>query len=209
MIKAVIWDIDGTLVDSEPLHLVALQTVCDRYRVDISDLRDDCFIGVSVHGVWNALHRRFPPDLAIDAWVDELNTIYAAGASSLAPQPGALCVIGSLASRGIRQAAVSNSNRAVVDANLKSLGIVDRLEFSLSLDDVENGKPSPEPYLRALDRLGLYPAQALAVEDSRTGVRSAKAAGIGTIGLGTHELGADKQVSRLNEILELFDLARA
>jgi beta-phosphoglucomutase-like phosphatase (HAD superfamily) len=163
MIQAVIWDIDGTLIDSEPLHLEALLRVCERYGVNISDLPDDHFVGVNIYGVWQTLCERFPSDLRMQSWVDELNAIYAAGTGKLEPISGALAVVRSLAKRGIRQAAVSNSNRIVVDANVSTLGITSILEFSLSLDDVTHGKPAPEPYLTALKRLGLRPTQALAV----------------------------------------------
>lgn len=207
MIDAVIWDIDGTLVDSEPLHLLALQTVSTRHGVDISDLPDDHFVGVNLFGVWDGLRDRYPPGLTMTAWVDELNAIYAAGTRGLVQIPGAVTVIRSLAIHGIRQAAVSNSNRVVVDANLAALGVVGLMDFSLSLDDVTHGKPHPEPYLRALDRLGLTSAQVLAVEDSRTGVRSAKAAGVRVLGLGSPDLAADQSISALSEILDLLHLS--
>ena len=58
MIKAVAWDIDGTLVDSEPLHLKSLILVCKKYNVDISDLPNEYFIGVNLHGVWEALQKQ-------------------------------------------------------------------------------------------------------------------------------------------------------
>jgi len=205
MIQAVIWDIDGTLIDSEPLHLEALLAVCDRHRVDISDLSDDHFIGVNLFGVWNALRERFPSTLTVQSWVGELNTIYAAGVAKLVPIPDSLMVVRSLAERGIRQAAVSNSNRVVVDTNLSTLGITDILEFSLSVDDVVNGKPAPELYLKALKQLKLRPAHACAVEDSKTGVVSAKAAGIKVFGFGDPHLSADLQIANLADILPYFE----
>lgn len=206
MIRAVIWDVDGTLIDSEPLHLKALKAVCAAHRVDISDLPDDRFIGVNLHGVWAALKDRFPATLAMADWIDALNKAYAANARELIEIPQASMVIKHLSGRGIRQVAVSNSNRAVVDVNLTTLGIAGLLEFSLSLDDVRTGKPDPEPYLTALFRLGLFPDQALAVEDSHTGVRSAKAAGIAVAGFGDLALEADHHVTCLGQISELITM---
>lgn len=208
-VKAVIWDIDGTLIDSEPLHLDALLGVCDSHCVDISDLSDDHFVGVNLHGVWKALHKRFPVYLTMETWVSELNSIYATGAAKLMQIPDAVIVIQSLAGAGIRQAAASNSNRAVVDTNLATLGVTDVLEFSLSLDDVANGKPSPELYLSALERLGLNPDQAIAIEDSKTGVTSAKAAGLKVLGLGMSNLGADQKINGLPEILPIIGAANS
>ena len=85
MIEAVIWDIDGTLVDSEPLHQEALLAICDRYGVDISDLAHNHFVGVNLYGVWAALGKRFPSTLSFGRWVDELNSVYAARADKLIP----------------------------------------------------------------------------------------------------------------------------
>lgn len=204
MLKAVIWDIDGTLIDSEPLHLKALQKVCAQYNVDISDLPEDRFIGVNLHGVWLALGSRFPAGLTMAKWVDALNGIYAENAAELTAIPDATTVVKLLYLQGVRQAAVSNSNRSVVDTNLASLGIAGMLEFSMSLDDVRAGKPAPEPYLKALDQMKLRPCQALAVEDSRTGVCSARSAGIPVVGFGGPELEADWHIDSLRQVLELI-----
>ena len=208
MIEAVIWDIDGTLVDSEPLHQEALLAICDRYHVDISDLANDHFVGVNLLGVWAELGQRFPSKLSYDGWVNELTSVYAARADHLRPIPGARNAIRTLAINGFRQAAVSNSNRVIVDTNLAVLGICDLLDFSLSLDDVNAGKPSPEPYLNAMERLGLKPAQAIAVEDSNTGVQSAKAAGLTVFGFGSGNvaLGADLHISSLNNFMNYLEV---
>lgn len=202
MLKAVIWDIDGTLVDSEPTHQQALLTVCNHYNVDISDLPHDHFLGVNLYGVWQALQARFPAGLAMETWIDELNAAYLQNASGLVMIPGAASVIHQLAQAGLRQAAVSNSNRVVVDANLALLGVGAVMEFSLSLDDVSEGKPSPVPYLAALNRMGLHPREAIAVEDSNTGLRSARAAGLQVIGYGHHLQDAHHSVSQLTDILD-------
>ncbi len=176
--KAVAWDIDGTLIDSEPLHLAALVTVSARYGLDLSHEPEDRFRGRHMGDVWRALRAFYPGGLSEQRWADEIIDTYIERAPSLRPMPGALETMRELHARGIRQACVSNSERRVVDANLKALGVVDLIEFSISRDDVTAGKPDPAPYLEACRCLGLAPHDVLAVEDSDPGAQSAQAAGL-------------------------------
>lgn len=200
-IKAVLWDIDGTLVDSEPLHLKALLAVCMQYNVDISDIRDDTFIGINLNGVWDALKRRFPADLTRDVWTSAIDEHYVHRSETLHAMPGAIETIQSLNALGIRQAAVSNSGRKVVDTNLDFLRTKDIFEFSISLDDVSKAKPAPEPYLHALTRMEIEPSQALAIEDSRSGAKSAKAAGLKLVAYKNPGLPADIWINDLKDLL--------
>ena len=67
-IKAIAWDIDGTLVNSEPLHLEALKYICEHFYVDIADLADNHFVGINVLDVWAELKPRFPTELTYEGW---------------------------------------------------------------------------------------------------------------------------------------------
>ncbi|MCF8483078.1 MAG: HAD family phosphatase [Rhodospirillum sp.] len=176
-IRAIAWDIDGTLVDSEPLHHRALVAVCARYGLEI-DPEDQSFVGVHICDVWDHLRPKFP--IAVDErrWYEQIRAYYAEHSDSLVPIPGGVEAIKALAAAGIAQICVSNSDRAVVDTNLRSLGITAFLLGSISLDDVPAGKPDPAPYRMAVDALNLPPQSILAVEDSITGMRSALAAGL-------------------------------
>ncbi len=203
-IKAVLWDIDGTLVDSEPLHLEALLAVCTRYDVDISDLPDDTFIGVNLNGVWDALKSRFPGDLHRATWTASIDDHYARHAEKLRAMPGAVETIKHLRASGIRQAAVSNSGRSVVDSNLAFLGISDLFEFSISLDDVSKPKPDPQPYLQALNIMKLDAAQAVAVEDSNAGAMSARSAGVKLVAYSNPDLPADASIDDLSDLPQLL-----
>ncbi len=120
--------------------------------------------------------------------------------------PGAVETVKALHRAGLPQVAVSNSNRSVVDANLKALGLDDILLWSLSLDDVApKGKPDPFPYMQAAKHLGLEPSSIAAVEDSVTGITSAKAAGLYVFALspdGKPMSMADKTIASLN-VLQL------
>ncbi len=175
---AVAWDIDGTLVDSEPVHLMALKATCRQLGTDISDLPDDRFVGVNMHDVWDELRPRLGDRTGRQEFLDMINRQYCELAHKLRPMPHAPAVLSWSARRGLRQVAVSNSARIVVDANLSLAGLGRHMEFSLSLDDVPAGKPAPDPYLEAARRLELAPAQIVAVEDSETGAQSARSAGL-------------------------------
>lgn len=177
-LRAVAWDVDGTLVDSEPLHHRALLEVSKRFGVDLSDLPDQAFRGVHMRDVWLALLQRMPKDLTEGAWLAAINEFYVRHKHQLKEEPNVMRTIKTLNDNGIIQVCVSNSVREIVTANLEALSIVDFMSFTISLDDVREGKPSPEPYVKACSQLGLNPKQVLAVEDSQTGVASARAAGL-------------------------------
>lgn len=210
ILEAIAWDVDGTLIDSEPLHLNALLATCAAHGVDISDLPDDAFVGVSLHGVWEAIGSRYPANLDRARWVEEINAHYRSRCRAIPVDATVRCLVEQLARAGWRQVAVSNSNRAIVDANLSQLGLTGLFEFSLSLDDVARGKPDPEPYRRAADRLGLPPERMAVVEDSVSGLASARAAGCFVIALWDSPdppAEADALVSKLEDVPSL--LARA
>ena len=181
-IQAVAWDIDGTLVDSEPLHHRALLAASLAWGCDLSDLPDQAYRGVHMHDVWDILKPRLPASLEKDAWLAAIDRHYAENTQHLLPILDAVAAVRELTARKIRQVCVSNSGRAVVDANLKALGILDCIDFSISLDDVTAGKPDPGPYLQACTRLKLNPAAVAAVEDSRSGALAARRAGMLVIG---------------------------
>ncbi len=183
-IRAVAWDIDGTMVDSEPLHHRALVAVSRRYGVDIA-LNDDRFVGVGMDHVWIALRDRYPSELTQRQWMDAIVEAYLAEAASLTVYDGLMQTVMAFHRNGVVQCCVSNSARAIVDANIARLGIAELIEFSISRDDVTRPKPDPEPYALACQRMGIAPANVLCFEDSTSGSRSAIAAGCRLLRYGT------------------------
>jgi beta-phosphoglucomutase-like phosphatase (HAD superfamily) len=204
MIAAVAWDIDGTLVDSEPLHHQALLEASATFNVDLLDLPPLAFRGVHMDDVWTRLQSRFPATLTRSEWLDGIESRYIAGAGRLRALAGARQAIQRLALAGIPQVCVSNSSRRIVDANLTTLELLPYLQFSISLDDVANGKPHPEPYAMAARRLGLEPQHLLAVEDSQSGLASASAAGLRTAAIGSDYTGpADWRIDLPTEVVDI------
>ena len=183
MMKAIAWDIDGTLIDSEPVHHKALMADSARYGVEIA-ADDERFIGVAMSDVWTVLAPLYPPSLDNRTWLAEIVDAYIEHVAELAPIPGAPQTVLALAKAGLVQCAVSNSSRRIVEANLKAMGLEHAMAFAIAREDVTEGKPDPEPYRLACTRLGLDPSSVLAVEDSVVGVQSAMAAGLPVVRYG-------------------------
>jgi len=202
--RAMAWDVDGTLVDSEPLHLRALQSVCDAHGVDISDFGDTPFVGVAIGDVWRLLAPRFAckfeqqTDNAEGEFRRAVTRYYLEHSSEVRVLPGARQALEHLSSLGVALAAVSNSERPIVLENLKTIGVLDLFQVVVSLDDVGQPKPAAEPYLRALATMAVPARQAWAVEDSVSGARSARAAGLRVLIVGDDELAQGDQ--RLNDL---------
>ena len=208
LFRAVAWDIDGTLIDSEPLHQRALVAASAALGVDLSDIEPEAFRGVHAIDIWEALKPRFPAGSLFKTWIAAIEDYYVAHVGELEPNPGALEAMRELAEHGIVQACVSNSGRAIVDANIEALGIGKIIAFSLSLDDVSSGKPDPEPYRETARRFALRAAEVVGVEDSGAGARSARAAGLYVVGYspsGEPFVGSDRSIVKLMEVLALFE----
>ena len=200
-IRAIAWDVDGTLVDSEPLHHRALLAGSAQHGVDLSDLPDEAFRGVHMGDVWTILRPRLPERLDEAEWLAAINRHYVAHRHELVAVPQAVETIRAFARIGMPQVCVSNSARMIVEANLDALGVASVMAFSISLDDVEKGKPDPWPYSEACRRLGLPTDSVLAVEDSRTGITSAVAAGLRCAALGFDSGQGYQGISTLGELL--------
>jgi HAD superfamily hydrolase (TIGR01509 family) len=181
-IKAVAWDIDGTLIESEAVHHRALLAGTAQFGVDLSGVPEDRYRGVQMPDVWQDLKGRLPHSIVFEDWLETICSSYLANAQDLAPIDGAVEAVETVSRLGLPQVCVSNSNRSIVDTNLAFLGVQSRLAFSISLDDVANGKPDPEPYLLAAQRLRLAAENIIAVEDSLTGVLAALNAGMAVVG---------------------------
>ncbi|MCO6188640.1 HAD family phosphatase [Rhizobium sp. L1K21] len=183
MVDAIAWDVDGTLVDSEPLHHVALMAVSKRYGVHVS-ADDTRFVGVAMDDVWRVMSQQYPPELTRAVWLEEIVEAYIDNASKLKPVRGACEAMAAFYQAGFTQCCVSNSARRIVEANLAALGLDRMVSFLVAREDVDEGKPDPAPYALACAKLGMDPASVLAIEDSPVGAESARRAGLSVRQLG-------------------------
>ena len=179
--KAVVWDVDGVLIDSEPLHLSSLTETCARHGFAFEAVDNACWLGKSFIDMWDGIPELRGFGLTLDELRDEIVDLYISrvdGAMARGPAPE---LVARLARRGVVQGCASSSPRRIVEANVAAVGVADYLSAVLGREDVAEGKPAPDLYLLAVERLGLAPADCLAVEDTASGLAAAKAAGLTAI----------------------------
>ncbi len=205
-IAAVAWDIDGTLVDSEPLHTQSLLATLREHGPDIEDIDETTFLGMGLPAVWDFLTQRAEMPLSRETWSAAIRDHYQRHAERLVPRDGTVEAVDRLHRLGTRQICVSGGARQTVETNLSRFPLRDRFEFAISRDDVARSKPDPEPYILACRRLGLHPSACLAIEDSPPGVQSAKAAGLQVVAWPQYEElwfpEADRVVTSLTDLFD-------
>ena len=176
-IDAILWDIDGTLILTEELHFETVEIYCSDRNISLSDADNEAMLGKTMPEKWAYLRDVHEITDSESVFRDACAKTYRARLGRCELRPESLQVM-SFASGKVSQACVSNGDRIVVQANIERLQIADLIEFALSCEDFEKGKPDPEPYLTACKRMGCEPSRCMVVEDSPVGVASAAAAGL-------------------------------
>ena len=213
--RAVVFDFDGVLADTEGLHLRAFQTALDPmgFTLDRADYFAR-FIGLNDHDLVQTIaadHGRSIDSIDYDTIMAtkarEYWRLMGAGAVLF---DAAASTVNRLAAR-YRLAIASGSFHDEIDAILTANNLSAAIQVVVGADDVRNSKPHPDPYATAVARLGVRPSRAVAIEDTPLGLSSAKAAGLRTIGITTsHAAGelrmADAVVGHLDEVtIDLVD----
>lgn len=208
--KLIIFDMDGVILDSEPLHENARQMMFKEYGV----IPDETFpdpVGKSSSGFWRTMIemgklKGDPYDLEekqyrLVAWQIEQNKV--------PPSEGLIDVLTWAKDHGVKIGLASSSTRTLVDDALRLLGISRYFEYTVSGNEVKVKKPAPDVYLKVLQMAGVKAEEAAAVEDSSAGVEAAKNARIFCFGYKNETSGgqdisqADVAISHLKEILEV------
>ena len=205
--RAVLWDMDGTLVDTEPYWIRTEYELAERYGGTWSEAKALDLVGNDLRVSAAYIQEHMGIDLEIDRIVEELLDGVVRKVQERVPwRPGAVDLIGRLRTAGVPCALVTMSYDRFVAPILEHLP-PETFRVVVTGDRVEQGKPHPEPYLTAAAALGLSAADCLAIEDSNTGAKSAEAAGCLVLVVENHVpvLPAERRV--FADTLEGIDLA--
>jgi HAD superfamily hydrolase (TIGR01549 family) len=204
--RAVVFDMDGLLLDTEVLWQRAEEELFAAHGGVFS--REDKLrvIGASFEFTARYFAQRLgqPPERGAQLVDEMIEAMHAALQRDVAGRPGALELVARLRGR-VPLGLASNSPRRLVDAALLTAGLTDAFDAIVTSDDVARSKPAPDIYLEACRRLGVSPAETLALEDSASGVAAAKAAGLACIAVPqyaeTDVTAADRVIDSLEELL--------
>ncbi len=201
----VVFDMDGVIVDSEPTHERANAEYAASLGATYDGRLADEMMGRRVRDLTDALALEvgLPPD---EVFAGREAVFWRLLDEGLEPMPGLHAALGKLAGAGLPLGVASSGTRAYVEHVLDRLGVRDAFATVVSGEDVAHGKPDPEIYLLAAERLRARPADCVAVEDATHGIASARAAGMRTVAV-RHALNADLDLSAADAVAG--DLAAA
>lgn len=212
--RALLWDLDGTLIDSEPLHRKAILETLASLGVDPGNLDPDDFVGRGERDFWSFCKDKFRLEPPLHDLVDAKDTRYAELVrNELVVMPGAVDCLETFQRAGVAMAVASGSSPRAIAAAVSAVGIGHYFkELVSSLDPaVPRSKPHPDVFLEAARRLLVSPERCLVIEDAQWGVRAAVAANMRVIAVPNpwtkdHNFdGAERILASLHE-LKLSDL---
>ena len=185
-LRALLFDIDGTLTDTEAVHFeswtrivkpLGMTIAPDFYMANFVGLTSDAIVARNFGSVDPAIARELP---------DRKEALFRTLLEGIAPTPGLGALLQRARDAGIKLAAVTNAPRANAELILGKLGLAKTFATVVIGDELARGKPDPLPYLTALERLGVEAGEARVYEDSAAGVTAGVAARIETVGIDMH-----------------------
>eukprot|EP00897_Mesotaenium_endlicherianum_P007451 jgi/Mesen1/6734/ME000344S06009 len=209
-LQAVLFDVDGTLADSDPYHFISFREMLKDVGFQGGVPIDEAFFREHISGKHN-------PDIGADLfpdWSEEERTKFTDEkeahfrnlvGTQLKEVKGLHRLCEWISKKGIKRAAVTNAPRANAEQMIAGLGLTDFFELLIIGGECERAKPYPEPYLAALKQLGVSADNAFAIEDSPSGMQAAVAAGLPTIGVLTGQTASTLEAAGASLIVTDFE----
>jgi len=216
--KAILFDMDGVLVNSEPIHEKAQEIVCQQYGLDVPKTVTPTFKGWTETRVYEYISRHFGTGSAtVEKLIAAKHSVFASLADELQLMDGAMDLLQYVNDQGLPLGLVTSATKSDQQRAFRNLGLISYFSSIVTVEDVTYPKPDPEPYIKGADGLGFAPLECLVIEDSQYGIQSAMEAGCHTFGVATtfsydvlEHVGAHKVFHSIRDIelylRELFSL---
>jgi HAD superfamily hydrolase (TIGR01509 family) len=179
--RAYLFDCDGTVVDSMPLHLIAWRRALGEWGATFTDDQFYGWGGLPAQVVIERLNQEQGLAMPAGPVAERKEEYYYEFLPQLKPVPEVVEHLRDARARGLPTAIVSGSTRESVEASLGVVGLLDQFDTLVCAGDYGHGKPNPEPFLMAAERLGVPAAACLVFEDAEPGIQAAQAAGMGWV----------------------------
>lgn len=208
MLKAVIFDMDGVLINTEPFHYEIWRKTLEKRGLEIDYEHYKGCIGSTVGYLLDIIQDAYGVDFHGDEeLVQEMRAIkdQMVEESGIPRIPGVPEMLRRVREKGYIMAVASSSPQIYIERQMKALGVADCFDLLFSGERVENPKPAPDTFLRAAEKLGVQPEECLVVEDSFNGCKAAKAAGMFCVGYYNPDSG-DQDLSVADAVIADYEM---
>ena len=207
MIQTIIFDLDGVIIDSEPVHFKLEKQMLEELKIAVSFEEHSSYVGMSSENMWEAIVNRHNVSYCAQDLVQKKHELYLEHLleeKNLHPIPGAAELIKELHKNIFKLVIASSSPAEVIDAVLKKFNLSDYFMATVSGTELTHSKPHPEIFLRAAKLTNSKPEECVVIEDSENGVTAAKAAGMKCIGFLNPNSG-DQDLNKADVIIKSFE----
>ncbi|MEM7030130.1 MAG: HAD family phosphatase [Chloroflexota bacterium] len=180
---AVIFDMDGLMLDTQQIGLRTWHRVCTEWGYDFKDEYYHQVIGKTIPDIGKAYRQIFGPEFPFEEMY-EVRKVYFESlvrTEGIPVKPGLIALLDWIDQATLPKAVATSTDRLRAEERLKVSGIIDRFTISVCGDEVDNGKPAPDIFLAAAEKLNTPPEECIVLEDSEAGVRASHAAGMRSI----------------------------
>ncbi|MFQ9923842.1 MAG: HAD family hydrolase [Beduini sp.] len=183
MLKAVIFDMDGLMIDSERVTFDGYVIECNKLGHTMTKEFYKTLLGKPITGIYDQFHKEFGEDFPIEEVIQKVHAYMADlfETKGVPVKPGLIELLKYLKENNYKTIVATSSNRHRVDVILENAKIASYFDDSICGDEVSKGKPNPEVFLKSCEKLGVSPDEALVLEDSEAGILAAYSADIRVI----------------------------
>jgi len=205
-LKGIIFDMDGVIIDSEPIHLKLEKELLEEMGGNYLDVNRDNFIGTTDAHMWNTFKKQFDIKLSVEELINIKRKRFIENLDEIPLVNNVLELMKSLHNEGYNLGLASSNNRDAVESVKEKYNLTKYIDIFMNGEEVLKGKPNPEIFLTTAKYMNIKPENCLVIEDARNGVLAAKSAGMKCIGLqnknsGTQDLsGADFVVDSYEDL---------